>query len=68
MLNTYLCFDDVSKIIRYIVNAKNLSVRELMDMLNQYYQLGSTNNDKIVTLKTNTGKLFNSSLLTGQMS
>lgn len=51
LLNTYLCFDDVSKIIRYIENAKNLSDRELMDMLNQYYQLGSTNNDKIVTLK-----------------
>ena len=51
LLNTYLCFDDVSKIIRYIKNAKNLSDRELMDMLNQYYQLGSTNNDKIVTLK-----------------
>ena len=51
LLNTYLSFDDVSKIIRYIENAKNLSDRELMDMLNQYYQLGSTNNDKIVTLK-----------------
>ena len=51
LLNTYLSFDDVSKIIRYIKNAKNLSDRELMDMLNQYYQLGSTNNDKIVTLK-----------------
>lgn len=51
LLNTYLCFDDVSKIIRYIENAKNLSDRELMDMLNMRYQLGSTNNDKIVTLK-----------------
>ena len=51
LLNTYLCFDDVSKIIRYIENGKNLSDRELMDMLIQYYQLGSTNNDKIVTLK-----------------
>ena len=51
LLNTYLSFDDVSKIIRYIKNAKNLSDRELMDMLNQHYQLGSTNNDKIVTLK-----------------
>lgn len=51
LLNTYLSFDDVKKIIRYIENAKNLSDRELMDMLNQYYQLGSTNNDKIVTLK-----------------
>ena len=51
LLNTYLCFDDVSKIIRYIESAKNLSDRDLMDMLNQYYQLGSTNNDKIVTLK-----------------
>ena len=51
LLNTYLSFGDVSKIIRYIENAKNLSDRELMDMLNQYYQLGSTNNDKIVTLK-----------------
>lgn len=51
LLNTYLSFHDVSKIIRYIENAKNLSDRELMDMLNQHYQLGSTNNDKIVTLK-----------------
>lgn len=51
LLNTYLSFEDVSKIIRYIENAKNLSDRELMDMLNQHYQLGSTNNDKIVTLK-----------------
>ena len=51
LLNTYLSFDDVSKIIRYIENAKNLTDKELMDMLNQYYQLGSTNNDKIVTLK-----------------
>ena len=51
LLNTYLSFDDVSKIIRYIENAKNLSDRELMDMLNQHYQLGSTNNDKIATLK-----------------
>ena len=51
LLNTYLSFDDVSKIIRYIENAKNLSDRELMDMLNMRYQLGSTNNDKIVTLK-----------------
>lgn len=51
LLNTYLSFGDVSKIIRYIENAKNLSDRELMDMLNQHYQLGSTNNDKIVTLK-----------------
>lgn len=51
LLNTYLCFHDVSKIIRYIENAKNLSDRELMDMLNQHYQLGSTNNSKIVTLK-----------------
>ena len=51
LLNTYLSFDDVSKIIRYIENAKNLSDRELMDMLNMRYQLGSTNKDKIVTLK-----------------
>ena len=51
LLNTYLSFDDVSKIIRYFENAKNLTDRELMDMLNMRYQLGSTNNDKIVTLK-----------------
>lgn len=51
LLNTYLSFDDVSRIIRYIENTKNLTDRELMDMLNMRYQLGSTNNDKIVTLK-----------------